>query len=112
MVFLRWLPFGQAGDRLEAGILVTRAGTGERGYTGDGGPALKATLSEPFHCDVDKRGNLYIAEAMNPCIRKDDLKTGAISTVAGSGTKDYSGDRGKATDATFTKPDADAVDTN
>src|SRR6516162_5591665 len=111
-VLLTLLTFWQAGDRPEPGILVTLAGTGERGYAGDGGPALKATLSEPFHCDVDKRGNLYIAEAMNHCIRKVDLKTGAISTVAGTGKKGYSGDGGKATDATFDEPYAVAVDSS
>src|ERR1700676_3564026 len=82
-------------------VLTNFAGTGMRGHTGDGGPAGKATLSEPFHCDVDNRGHLYIAESANHCIRKVDLKTGTISTVAGTGKKGYSGDDGKATDATF-----------
>ena len=112
MIFITLLTFWQAGDKAEPGILVTLAGTGQRGYTGDGGAALKATLSEPFHCDVDKRGHLYIAEAMNHCIRRVDLKTGAISTVAGTGKKGYSGDGGKATDATFNEPYAVAVDTD
>jgi hypothetical protein len=101
-----------AGERPAPGILVTHAGTGERGHAGDGGPALKATLNEPFQCDVDKRGNLYIAEAMNHCIRKVDLKTGAISTIAGTGKKGYSGDGGKATEATFNEPYAVAVDSS
>jgi DNA-binding beta-propeller fold protein YncE len=96
-----------AGD---APTISTFAGTGERGHTGDGGPAGKATLSEPFHCDVDNRGNLYIAESMNHCIRKVDLKAGVISTVAGTGKKGYTGDGGKATDATFNEPYAVAVD--
>src|SRR2546426_7370740 len=80
------------------------AGTGMRGHTGDGGPASKATLSEPFHCELDQRGHLYIAESMNHCIRKVDLKSGIISTVAGNGKKGYTGDGGKATDATFNEP--------
>src|SRR5260370_23075201 len=84
--------------------MSTLAGTGLRGHTGDGGLATKATLSEPFHCDVDKRGNLYIAESMNHCIRKVDLKTDAISTVAGISKKGYSGYGGKATYATLTDP--------
>src|SRR5258708_5671358 len=90
--------------------IATLAGTGERGHTGDGGLASKATLSEPFHCDVDNRGHLYIAESMNHCIRKVDLKTGKISTVAGNGKKGYTGDGGKATDATFNEPYAVVVD--
>jgi streptogramin lyase len=91
-------------------VLSHFAGTGKKGYTGDGGAALKATLNEPFHCDVDNRGHLYIAEASNHCIRKIDLKTGIISTVAGTGKKGYSGDGGKATDATFNEPYAVVVD--
>ena len=52
----------------EAGIITTVAGTGERGYTGDGGLATVARLSEPFMCAFDAAGNLYVAEAMNHCI--------------------------------------------
>lgn len=96
----------------DAPVMSTFAGTGQRGHTGDGGPATKATLSEPFHCDLDNKGNLYIAESMNHCIRKVDLKTGIISTVAGNGKKGYSGDGGKATDATFNEPYAVVVDKN
>jgi len=90
--------------------MTTLAGTGLRGHTGDGGLATKATLSEPFHCEVDHKGNLYIAESMNHCIRKVNLKTGVISTVAGNGKKGYTGDGGKATDATFNEPYAVVVD--
>jgi DNA-binding beta-propeller fold protein YncE len=92
-----------------AGAISTLAGTGERGHTGDGGPAARATLSEPFHCDVDNRGHLYIAESANHCIRKVDLKSGVIATVAGNGKKGYTGDGGKAIDATFNEPYAVAV---
>jgi DNA-binding beta-propeller fold protein YncE len=91
------------------GAMSTFAGTGQRGHSGDGGPASKATLSEPFHCDVDNRGHLYIAESMNHCIRKVDLKSGIISTVAGNGKKGYSGDGGPATQATFNEPYAVTV---
>ncbi len=95
-----------------APVMTTFVGTGARGHTGDGGPAIKATLSEPFHCAVDNRSHLYIAESMNHCIRKVDLKSGLISTVAGNGKKGYSGDGGKATDATFNEPYAVVVDKN
>ncbi|MBM3995516.1 MAG: hypothetical protein FJ303_15375 [Planctomycetes bacterium] len=90
--------------------ISTVAGTGTRGFMGDGGLATKATLSEPFHCDVDNRGHLYIAEATNHCIRKVDLKTGIITTIAGNGKKGYTGDGGRATDATFNEPYAVVVD--
>jgi streptogramin lyase len=87
-----------------AGTIDTVAGTGTKGYSGDGGPAVKARLNEPFHCDLDGKGGLYIAEAFNHCIRRVDLKTGVITTVAGTGKKGYSGDGGPATKATFNEP--------
>ncbi len=92
--------------------ISTVAGTGKAGYGGDGGPAAQAMLNQPFHCDLDAAGNLYIAEAANHCIRKIDARTGIISTVAGNGQKGHTGDGQRATDATFNEPYAVAVDTN
>ncbi len=89
---------------------VNVAGTGKKGFAGDGGPAARALLNQTFHCELDGRGNLYIAEADNHCIRKVDLKTGVISTVAGTGKKGYSGDGGPAAQATFNEPYAVVVD--
>src|SRR5262249_8398953 len=90
----------------------TVAGTGKAGYSGDGGPATKARLNQPFHCDLDSDSNLYIAEAFNHCIRKVDLRTGVITTVAGTGKKGYPGGGGPATKATFNEIYAVAVDTD
>jgi NHL repeat len=104
--------FAFPGDAPRAGGIITLAGTGQRGHTGDGGRATKATLSEPFHCELDHKGSLYIAEAGNHCIRKVNLLTGLITTVAGNGKKGYSGDGGKATDAAFNEPYAVVVDKN
>jgi streptogramin lyase len=95
---------GMAGDPM-----TTVAGTRTAGYSGDGGPATLARLDQPFHVDIDRDGNLYIAEAGNHCIRKVDHKTSVISTVAGTGKKGYSGDGGPATKATFNEPYAVAV---
>lgn len=106
MLFLASLVTAQA----PATKMTTVAGTGKAGFTGDGGKAIEATLREPFHCDLDGKGHLYIAEATNHCIRKVDLKTGTITTVAGSGKKGYSGDGGKATEATMNEPYAVNVD--
>src|SRR5258708_437289 len=92
-----------------AGVIDTVAGTGKKGYSGDGGPATAAPLSEPFHCGLDGKGDLYIAEAGNHCIRRVNLKTGVIATVAGTGKKGYSGDGGPATKATFNEPYAVVV---
>ena len=96
----------------ERGIISTVAGTGERGHAGDGGPAAEALLSEPFMCAFDRAGNLYVAEAMNHCIRRVDRDTGVITTVAGTGAEGYSGDGGPATQATFNQPYSLQVDGN
>jgi DNA-binding beta-propeller fold protein YncE len=57
------------------------AGTGEKGYSGDGGPADKARLNEPYDAKFDSLGNLYIADMQNNAVRKVDAHTHAISTV-------------------------------
>jgi streptogramin lyase len=93
----------------QAGTIDTIAGTGKKGYAGDGGPAVKALLNEPFHCDLDGKGNLYIAEAFNHTIRKVDRRTGTITTVAGTGKKGYSGDGESAIKATLNEPYAVVV---
>lgn len=87
-----------------AGSIRAFAGTGAPGYSGDGGPAVKATLNQPFHCSQDRQGNFYLADTANHCIRKVDARTGVISTVAGTGQKGYSGDGGPATRATMNEP--------
>jgi DNA-binding beta-propeller fold protein YncE len=86
------------------------AGDGKAGYSGDGGPATAAQLNQPFHCELDGKGNLFIAEANNHCIRKVDLGSGTISTIAGTGKKGYTGDGGPATRATFNEPYAVGID--
>ena len=94
------------------GIIQTIAGTGAKGYTGDGGPALQALLSEPFMCAFDAQGNLYIAEATNHCVRRIDHATGVITTAAGTGASGYSGDGGPATRATLNQPYSLQIDAN
>ena len=96
----------------ESGIITTVAGTGERGHAGDGGPASAALMSEPFMCAFDTAGNMYVAEAMNHCIRRIDRDTGVITAIAGTGVEGYSGDGGPATEATFNQPYSLQVDSN
>ena len=96
----------------QPGIISTMAGTGERGYSGDGGPAVAALMSEPFMCAFDTAGNLYIAEAMNHCIRRVDRNTGVIITIAGTGSEGFSGDGGPADQASFNQPYSLQVDRN
>ena len=76
------------------GIVSTVAGTGEAGYTGDGGPATEATLNEPYSLAVDSDGSIYIVDRLNDVVRKVDGGSGVISTVAGTGEPGYSGDGG------------------
>ena len=54
-------------------IITTIVGTGDAGFSGDNGPAIKARLREPFMCDFDTEGNLYVCEAKNHTVRKIDL---------------------------------------
>ena len=84
--------------------MTTIAGTGKQGYTGDGGLATEATLAAPHELLFDRAGDLYIAERDNHVIRKVNMKTGIISTVAGTGVAGFSGDGGPAVRAQFRQP--------
>ena len=93
-----------------APIIRTVVGTGEAGYSGDAGPAVAATLREPFMCDFDPAGNLFFCESRNHIVRRVDADTGVVTTVAGTGESGYTGDGGPATQATFHEPYSLAVD--
>ena len=95
---------------LDRNIITTVAGTGQPGFIGDGGPASIAALNSPYGLAIDHDDNLYIADAGNNRIRKVDLATGIITTVAGSGSPGFEGDDGSALDATFHSPHGVAVD--
>lgn len=98
--------------RASTGIITTIAGNYSlvAGYSGDGGLAINAILSNPTGICIDASGNLYIADAGNNCIRKINTVTGIISTIAGNGIYGYSGNGGPATTAQLSFPDAVAVD--
>ena len=74
-----------------SGIITTKAGTGFAGYSGDGGPATKATLFGPELLAMDSSGNLYIADSGNNAVRRVDAATGVITTYAGNGYPSFSG---------------------
>jgi streptogramin lyase len=95
---------------LATGQLTTVAGTGVKGYAGDGGPAIKAQLNEPYEIRFDQAGNLLFVEMKNYVVRKVDAKTGAISTVAGTGKLGFAGDGGPATKAELNTPHSIALD--
>ena len=88
----------------QSGKIHTVAGTGEPGYSGDGGPADLALMREPFMCAFDPQGNLLVAEATNHCVRRIDNDTALITTVAGNGKEGYSGDGGPAVRAMMNQP--------
>ncbi len=67
-----------------SGIVTTIAGTGEKGFSGDGGPAAKARV-DPVSIAVDRAGNLFIADYGNNRIRRVDAETGVITTIGGNG---------------------------
>ena len=92
------------------GGIVTVAGNGTSGYTGDGGAATAAELNAPSKVIFDPAGNLYIADTGNNVIRYVNVVTGDISTAAGNGTAGYTGDNGQATSAELNKPQGLAID--
>jgi streptogramin lyase len=86
------------------GVIDTIAGTGAKGYAGDGGPATEATMNGPKELDVDLQGNIYVVDTENQAIRRIDAKTGFMSTVAGNGSRGGKGDGGPATSAQLDRP--------
>ncbi|WP_212961275.1 S-layer homology domain-containing protein [Cohnella xylanilytica] len=94
------------------GIIDTVAGTGTYGYSGPGGPATSVQLWNPYGMAFDSDGNLYIADMGNNVIRKLDVATEVISTVAGTAAGGYSGDGGPATSARLSAPLDVAFDDN
>ncbi|MCB0279200.1 MAG: hypothetical protein KDD94_06850 [Calditrichaeota bacterium] len=88
----------------KSGMIRTVAGTGKFGYSGDGGPALAADLSNPFGVTLDEKGNIWIADTENHVIRKVDRQTGIITTEVGSGESGFSGDGGPAKQAQLQRP--------
>ena len=89
---------------MQSGELTTFAGTGESGHTGDGGAAVEAKIDEIYAIQVDDNGDVYILQRFNPAIRKIDIATGIISTVAGDTTVGYGGDGGPANQAQMREP--------
>ena len=93
------------------GIVTTVAGTGVQGFSGDGEPAINATLNRPISLALDAAGNnLYICDSSNHNIRRVSLASGIIATYAGNGMPAYSGDGGVATAASLNFPLGVATD--
>jgi len=92
------------------GVVSTIAGTGELGYSGDGILAKNAKLNSPTGLALDGKGNLFISDSGNERVRKVDLTTGIISTVAGNGVTGFSGDGDLAIKSQLSNPLGLAVD--
>src|SRR5580704_1511509 len=92
------------------GNITTIAGTGTQGFSGEAGPATSATLDSPQGLTLDTQNNLYIADTHNHRIRKLNLTTGTLITIAGT-TPGFSGDSALATAAQLNLPTALALDT-
>jgi uncharacterized protein (TIGR03437 family) len=92
------------------GVITTVAGNGIEGYSGDGGPATQASLSEPQGVAVDSNGNLYIADTDN-CVIRVVEPNGVITTIAGNAQLGcgYTGDNGLAQAAELNYPSGVAV---
>ena len=84
--------------------ISTILGTGEAGFSGDGGPATEAKMRGPFGVVRGPDGCLYVCDTYNHCMRKIDAK-GIVTTVAGKGgVKGYAGDGGLATNPLLNEP--------
>jgi len=93
------------------GQISTIAGTGTQGFSGDTGLAISALLDSPQGLALDAANNLYIADTHNHRVRKLNLVTGIITTIAGTGIPSFSGDNALATSAQLNLPTAIALDT-
>jgi len=100
---------GSSLRRLRDGIIHTAAGTGARGYAGDGGDARDAVFDAPKEMAVDADGNVFIVDTENHAIRRIDAHTWIVTTIAGNGTAGPGGDGGPATAAGLARPHGAAV---
>ena len=92
-------------------VISTAVGTGERGFSGDGGPAAQAKFGNIYCASLDPKGeNLYLADLDNRRVRAVNLRTGIVRTVAGNGDKGAPKDGVAAIEAPLVDPRAVAAD--
>ncbi len=106
--------YGHSVRRVDAatGVMTTVAGNDGGGFSGDGGLATEARLSYPWGVAVDGEGNLFIADSGNFRIRRVDVTSGVIKTIAGTGERGWSGDGGSALNARLVNVRGIAADAN
>jgi DNA-binding beta-propeller fold protein YncE len=90
------------------GVIAVVAGTGARGYSGDGGPARAAVFDAPKEFALDPAGDILVVDTESHAIRRIDAATGVVETIAG-GHKGSEGDGGPATAAGLGRPHGAAV---
>ncbi|MEP7362270.1 MAG: SMP-30/gluconolactonase/LRE family protein [Acidobacteriota bacterium] len=93
------------------GIISTIAGTGQAGYSGDGGQAVQARFSSPAGVAVDLYGNIIVSDSNNRRVRKI-ISSGTVTTIAGTGSDGQSVDGTLAVAASLTAPIGVAIDNN
>lgn len=93
------------------GIITTIAGNGVEDFSGDGGQAISASFKQPREIEIDSNGNLYIVDWRNHRVRKIDTN-GVITTIAGTGESESTGDGGQAVTAEIDNPSGLTVDNN
>lgn len=106
------MAFAVAAFCLATTLFAQNVNTVAGGFVGDGRPATKASLEEPFGVAQDAAGNLYVSDFAQNRVRKIDHATGAISTFAGTGICAYTGDGGQATQAGLCYPNGLLADPN
>jgi sugar lactone lactonase YvrE len=89
---------------MATGVITTVAGNGTQAYSGDGDQATKASINNVYGIDLDREGNLYLADRFNHRIRKVNTRTGIITTIAGNGVQSFGGDNRPATEASLNNP--------
>ncbi len=95
----------------QTGIVTAIAGTGEKGFSGDGGPAAKARFNGTFSISLDRAGRqLYICDLGNRRIRAMNMQTGIVKTVAGNGHAGVPADGADAVGSALVDPRAVCVD--
>src|SRR5438309_319740 len=100
LAVLSRLPVSRAaGETAAPGTIITVAGNGTAGFSGDGGPATQAAVGTALHLAFDAAGNLFIPESGDVRRVRRISPDGIITTVAGSGKGNFSGDGGPATSA-------------
>jgi sugar lactone lactonase YvrE len=96
---------------MKTGRAAAIAGTGQPGYSGDGGPAVKAAFNQLYAIDINPRGDkIYITDLRNRRVRLLDLKTGIVNTIAGNGDKGVPDDGADAVKSPLVDPRAAAID--